>query len=130
MTHSLYLFKDIFNTKCLYNSKAHASGCVINTCGWIRSKGYEVLLQIAHIQPPAFCFHWPWARAMHTVYFELQFSQDVTKNYTTSHRVPMCSWVVLVGTPRTQIQGVLSSTIKFLRSGAQKQAFLIKFGYF
>jgi polyribonucleotide 5'-hydroxyl-kinase len=39
--------QDIFNTKCLYNSKAHASGCVINTCGWIRSKGYEVLLQIA-----------------------------------------------------------------------------------
>jgi polyribonucleotide 5'-hydroxyl-kinase len=39
--------QDIYNTKCLYNSKAHASGCIINTCGWVRNQGYEMLLEIA-----------------------------------------------------------------------------------
>ena len=51
--------QDIFNTKCLYNPKAHSSGkffsakfyvisgCIINTCGWVRNQGYDVLLEVA-----------------------------------------------------------------------------------
>lgn len=41
--------QDIFNNKGFYNTKAHASGCIINTCGWVLRKGYEALLETARV---------------------------------------------------------------------------------
>ena len=42
-------FQDIFNTKGFYNNKALYSGCIINTGGWVKHKGYEALLKTAEL---------------------------------------------------------------------------------
>lgn len=39
--------QDLYNNKCFYSTKAHHSGCIINTCGWVNRKGYEALLETA-----------------------------------------------------------------------------------
>ncbi|CAK8680053.1 polyribonucleotide 5'-hydroxyl-kinase Clp1-like [Clavelina lepadiformis] len=38
---------DVFNAKCDYNRLIKHSGCVINTCGWIKGQGYQCLLHAA-----------------------------------------------------------------------------------
>ncbi|XP_029431268.1 polyribonucleotide 5'-hydroxyl-kinase Clp1 [Rhinatrema bivittatum] len=38
---------EIFNQRCEVNRRASVSGCVINTCGWVKSSGYQALVHAA-----------------------------------------------------------------------------------
>lgn len=38
---------DVFNQRCEVNRRASVSGCVINTCGWVKSSGYQALVHAA-----------------------------------------------------------------------------------
>ncbi|XP_006875816.1 PREDICTED: polyribonucleotide 5'-hydroxyl-kinase Clp1 isoform X2 [Chrysochloris asiatica] len=38
---------DVFNQRCEVNRKASVSGCVINTCGWVKGSGYQALVHAA-----------------------------------------------------------------------------------
>ncbi|XP_071812163.1 polyribonucleotide 5'-hydroxyl-kinase Clp1-like [Apostichopus japonicus] len=38
---------EVFNMKCRTNPKADISGCVINTCGWIKGDGYKCITHAA-----------------------------------------------------------------------------------
>ncbi|KAF6017759.1 CLP1 [Bugula neritina] len=37
------------NDRCSHNSNANVSGCIINTCGWIKDAGYKSLIHIASV---------------------------------------------------------------------------------
>lgn len=38
---------DVFNQRCEVNRRASVSGCVINTCGWVKGSGYQALVHAA-----------------------------------------------------------------------------------
>ncbi|XP_006012987.1 polyribonucleotide 5'-hydroxyl-kinase Clp1 [Latimeria chalumnae] len=38
---------EVFNQRCEFNRKAGVSGCVINTCGWVKGSGYHALVHAA-----------------------------------------------------------------------------------
>ncbi|KAG2464268.1 CLP1 kinase, partial [Polypterus senegalus] len=38
---------EVFNQRCDMNHKACVSGCVINTCGWVKGSGYQALVHTA-----------------------------------------------------------------------------------
>ncbi|EMP27658.1 Polyribonucleotide 5'-hydroxyl-kinase Clp1 [Chelonia mydas] len=38
---------DVFNQRCEVNRRASVSGCVINTCGWVKGSGYHALVHAA-----------------------------------------------------------------------------------
>ncbi|XP_043940040.1 polyribonucleotide 5'-hydroxyl-kinase Clp1 isoform X2 [Protopterus annectens] len=38
---------EVFNQRCEVNRKAAVSGCVINTCGWVKGSGYQALVHTA-----------------------------------------------------------------------------------
>ncbi|XP_078492272.1 polyribonucleotide 5'-hydroxyl-kinase Clp1 [Ciona intestinalis] len=38
---------DVFNAKCDYNKQVKHSGCIINTCGWVKGQGYQCILHTA-----------------------------------------------------------------------------------
>lgn len=38
---------DVFNQRCEVNRRASVSGCVINTCGWVKGYGYQALVHAA-----------------------------------------------------------------------------------
>ncbi|XP_067834853.1 LOW QUALITY PROTEIN: polyribonucleotide 5'-hydroxyl-kinase Clp1-like [Heptranchias perlo] len=38
---------EVFNQRCEVNRRAAASGCVINTCGWVKGSGYQALVHAA-----------------------------------------------------------------------------------
>lgn len=38
---------DVFNAKCECNPIIKASGCIINTCGWIKGQGYNSILHVS-----------------------------------------------------------------------------------
>ncbi|XP_077979250.1 polyribonucleotide 5'-hydroxyl-kinase Clp1-like isoform X2 [Glandiceps talaboti] len=38
---------EVFNIRCKSNRKAEVSGCIINTCGWIKGGGYQCITHAA-----------------------------------------------------------------------------------
>eukprot|EP00058_Branchiostoma_floridae_P009643 XP_002595131.1 hypothetical protein BRAFLDRAFT_118599 [Branchiostoma floridae] len=38
---------DVFNQRCELNRQASVSGCIINTCGWVKGEGYKSILHAA-----------------------------------------------------------------------------------
>ncbi|CAH1238295.1 polyribonucleotide 5'-hydroxyl-kinase Clp1-like [Branchiostoma lanceolatum] len=38
---------DVFNQRCELNRQASVSGCIINTCGWVKGEGYRSILHAA-----------------------------------------------------------------------------------
>ncbi|XP_043542072.1 polyribonucleotide 5'-hydroxyl-kinase Clp1 [Chiloscyllium plagiosum] len=38
---------EVFNQRCEVNRRAATSGCVINTCGWVKGSGYQALVHAA-----------------------------------------------------------------------------------
>ncbi|XP_032823441.1 polyribonucleotide 5'-hydroxyl-kinase Clp1 isoform X1 [Petromyzon marinus] len=38
---------DVFDQRCKVNRRAAISGCVINTCGWVKGAGYQALIHAA-----------------------------------------------------------------------------------
>ncbi|XP_038044313.1 polyribonucleotide 5'-hydroxyl-kinase Clp1-like [Patiria miniata] len=38
---------EVFNKRCMTNQRASVSGCVINTCGWIKGDGYKCITHAA-----------------------------------------------------------------------------------
>ncbi|XP_061107860.1 polyribonucleotide 5'-hydroxyl-kinase Clp1 isoform X2 [Conger conger] len=38
---------DVFSQRCEVNRRASVGGCIINTCGWVKSSGYQALVHCA-----------------------------------------------------------------------------------
>nr|CAB3231681.1 polyribonucleotide 5'-hydroxyl-kinase Clp1 [Phallusia mammillata] len=38
---------DVFNAKCDFNKQVKHSGCIVNTCGWVKGQGYQCILHTA-----------------------------------------------------------------------------------
>ncbi|ETE70485.1 Polyribonucleotide 5'-hydroxyl-kinase Clp1, partial [Ophiophagus hannah] len=38
---------DVCNQCCEVNRRASISGCIINTCGWVKESGYQALVHVA-----------------------------------------------------------------------------------